>query len=52
MDECPHCDGTGTECNACRAGIMDCNCGPDAEPTMCDACSGTGRKPDETEDAE
>lgn len=41
-DECPKCDGTGSQCNACDAGIMDCNCGPDAEPGPCEACGGAG----------
>lgn len=45
MDECEHCDGTGSECGACGAGIMDCNCGPEQEPTMCGRCSGTGKEP-------
>lgn len=45
--QCKHCDGTGSACNACNAGIMDCNCGPDAEPTMCDKCAGTGDMSDE-----
>lgn len=42
MAECDKCDGTGSACNACNAGIMDCNCGPEQEPTMCDKCGGTG----------
>lgn len=42
MAECAHCDGTGSVCNACNSGIMDCNCGPDQEPTMCDKCAGSG----------
>lgn len=44
MADCEHCDGTGSACNACNAGIMDCNCGPDQEPTMCDKCAGTGHQ--------
>lgn len=41
-DNCKKCDGTGSQCNACDAGIMDCNCGPDAEPCVCEKCGGLG----------
>lgn len=44
LSECDKCDGTGTQCNACNAGILDCNCGPDAEPCSCEQCAGTGSK--------
>lgn len=48
--ECTVCDGTGSVCGACSASIMDCNCGPDQEPTICDACSGSGDAPTEAAD--
>ena len=50
--ECRVCDGTGSVCGACNASIMDCNCGPDQMPTMCDACAGTGDEPIEPANAE
>lgn len=40
--ECAICDGTGSVCGACSASIMDCDCGPDQEPMICDACAGSG----------
>lgn len=42
MKECAKCDGTGSTCEACDASVMDCNCGPDQDPSMCPACDGTG----------
>lgn len=48
--ECQICDGTGSVCGACRASIMDCNCGPDQEPTICDVCAGCGDAPTEAAD--
>lgn len=49
--ECAICDGTGSVCGACSASIMDCNCGPDQEPMICDACAGSGDAPTRAADA-
>jgi hypothetical protein len=36
--DCERCDDTNTICLACDQSIMECDCGPDAEPCSCDAC--------------
>lgn len=39
---CPECDGFGMVCLCCDAPIDECECGPDAEPCPCAACSAIG----------
>jgi hypothetical protein len=46
-ETCMECGGIGSTCLACREAIDDCECGPDAEPTPCMVCDGSGRAPED-----
>lgn len=47
--ECSECEGDGTICLCCSSAITSCECGPDAEPCLCDVCDGTGKAKDKCE---